>query len=947
MAMTSMWSPVINGLHQGSLVEVCGIDETVSPALKNGQRGQLTEYDDGKFGVVLLQTGEYVQLDPAHVRACSDLQKPGQGGDENSFDIIIGPRTKRHILGDEVGSCLAEKGFCVVKSIQDTPDLRNAHEALKEAEACGQFGRLAKEVEEGYLGRCGRAKVMWLNPEGDDFAMPDAVWSNDYKMTSIAEALQPFCDDIVGSLVTERTPALVCLTMNDKEEELYMRPDVDDQGLLDFYNTWSRSLVRIVHFMGPEAGLVTLEPKIDAPLRDLQPEYRISASSGTIVIVREDTLNFMYDEPDVGESSWMQCFLLNPEPTWTLDKFEEGGLMQIFGKVNDGPPPPSERPVAVLAIAIQAAANMVECHKEWCAYMAGTDGQLEQPISRFDYTPYYTDEVDNVSPGKSYVKHFSVQEGIDLFDNKVFEISNSEAQALDPQNRQVLEVGCTCLHAIGMTKKKANQNPTHASISVGCDKNEWVNMSWVPSSVATNNQLAICANRFSYVFNMKGGSYVCDTACSSSLIAAHLGKVNLLEVRWDPLEFHLGLGTNLTLTVFSFIGSSASHMLSASGRCLTFNATASGYNRGDGTAGFLMKCGEWEEDRLAYFRGSQIGNDGKSASMSAPNGPAQEKCIWGAVREAAMTPPESTVWECHGTGTSLGDPIEVGAVRKVQIKMPRLEPLMIATSKSNIGHLEGGAAAVAMVKCIMVVLKTKCAPTIHLKTLNPHLDHAAFDAIFITEPNPYKYTRGHCQVSSFGVGGTNGHAIFWGEDLSPVLALDPQKLLLAKLYRQTPTLIADGPNPADWDFSGPDFRSKPGDKYVISIEKDPITGEVPIRWIKADPTADRPEFYSVTGNHNDWAEDRMIEGDVPNVHYSDVEIPDAGALEFRFLVEGDQSRALGPIEHNCTRRTTPMDDVKKDCTTSWLVNGEPGDVVRIELLAPPLSPPVVNWLKGK
>ena len=123
-------------------------------------------------------------------------------------------------------------------------------------------------------------------------------------------------------------------------------------------------------------------------------------------------------------------------------------------------------------------------------------------------------------------------------------------------------------------------------------------------------------------------------------------------------------------------------MLSASGRCLTFNATASGYNRGDGTAGLLLKTGEHEEQRLAYFRGSQIGNDGRSASMSAPNGPAQEKCIWGAVREAMMTPPESTVWECHGTGTSLGDPIEVGAVRKVQIKMPRQEPLMVATSKS-------------------------------------------------------------------------------------------------------------------------------------------------------------------------------------------------------------------------------------------------------------------------
>merc|ERR1719353_169890 len=142
----------------------------------------------------------------------------------------------------------------------------------------------------------------------------------------------------------------------------------------------------------------------------------------------------------------------------------------------------------------------------------------------------------------------------------------------------------------------------HASVSVGCDKAEWLNMDGVPSSVATNNQLAIGANRFNYVFNLKGGSYVCDTACSSSLIATHLGKVNMLNHRWDPLEFHLA--------------------------CVTKNTSA---------------------------------------------------------------------------------------------------------------------------------------PTIHLKTLNPHLDHAAFDAIFTSEATKYMYPMGHCQVSSFGVGGTNGHAIMWGK----------------------------------------------------------------------------------------------------------------------------------------------------------------------------------------
>merc|ERR1711865_464103 len=243
----------------------------------------------------------------------------------------------------------------------------------------------------------------------------------------------------------------------------------------------------------------------------------------------------------------------------------------------------------------------------------------------------------------------------------------------------------------------------------------------------------------------------------------------------------------------------------------------------------------------------------------------------------------------------------------------------------------------------MVVVRTKCAPTLHLKTLNPHLDHAAFEAVYTTECNPFQYTRGHSQVSSFGVGGTNGHAIFWGEDLSPTLAIDPHKLLLSKLNRQMPILIADGPNPADWDFSGPDFKAKPGDKYFLSIEKDPITGETPIRWVKADPAEGLPEFYALAGSHNDWADDKMIEGEAPHFFYQELEIPSEGTIEFRFLVDGDQSKGLGPTEPNCTRRTAPMDSVKKDCTTSWLITGSPGDNVRIELLAPPLANPTVNW----
>lgn len=500
---------------------------------------------------------------------------------------------------------------------------------------------------------------------------------------------------------------------------------------------------------------------------------------------------------------------------------------------------------------------------------------------------------------------------------------------MDPMFRQVMEVGYLSCLQIGLTKKVANTQSTHASVSVGLDKQEWPSMP-VPTSVATNNQLAIVANRFNYVFNLKGGSFACDTACSSSLVAGHLGKVNLLEQRWDPLEWHIGLGVGLTLTVGSFIQGCAAHMLSPGGRCFTFNATANGYNRGDGTAAFIMKVGQHEDERYAFFRGSQIGQDGRSASMSAPNGPAQEKCVWGALREGKMSPPESTTWECHGTGTSLGDPIEVGAVRKVQVKHKRLEPLMIASSKSNLGHLEGSAAAIAMNKCILIVMNAVCLPTQHVKTLNPHLDHAAFDAVYCTEHTAYRYATGHCQVSSFGVGGTNGHAIFWGEKVEP--DVDFRKVFLRKIMRATPPITTEGTSdPACWDYRGLDYKAKEGDSYKVYLEKDAFTGEETVTFEKEEVKEDPAEFYSTTGNHNDWDSDQMQEGDVHGLFFQDIPVPDDGVLEFRILVDGNPEKNIGP-EETTSQRLTAIQGPSSELRTSWLINGTPGDVVRVEFL---------------
>ena len=230
----------------------------------------------------------------------------------------------------------------------------------------------------------------------------------------------------------------------------------------------------------------------------------------------------------------------------------------------------------------------------------------------------------------------------------------------------------------------------------------------------------------------------------------------------------------------------------------------------------ILKYGEYDSKGCVY-RASQVGQDGRSASLTAPNGPAQEEIIGRAIREARMTPPESTCWECHGTGTSLGDPIEIGAVRKIQRKVPRSEPLMMSSNKSNIGHLEGGAAMAAMVKSVLSVQHGQCLASLHVRQLNPHLEHTTFDAFFETERSSFAYERGHTQISSFGFGGTNGHCIFWGKRVGQQ---DVQALLLRRIAKMSPAEIRPvGNNPDDWEADLPEANPKAGGYLQGIMEK--------------------------------------------------------------------------------------------------------------------------------
>merc|ERR550532_2605446 len=189
---------------------------------------------------------------------------------------------------------------------------------------------------------------------------------------------------------------------------------------------------------------------------------------------------------------------------------------------------------------------------------------------------------------------------------------------------------------------------------------------------------AITSNRFSYSLNLRGACMTIDTACSSSLVCTHVSKLHLRFEEFEAMPASIVNGLNIMLYSGPFVGCCAAGMLSHEGRSFTFNATADGYARGELCGALIFKIKNYEEAKdqaLCCLAGSQANQDGRSASLSAPNGPAQEKCINAVLRESNLTPTEVDTFECHGTGPSLGDPIEVGAFRKVMSYTPRLEPM--------------------------------------------------------------------------------------------------------------------------------------------------------------------------------------------------------------------------------------------------------------------------------
>ncbi|MBR3771445.1 MAG: polyketide synthase dehydratase domain-containing protein, partial [Clostridium sp.] len=412
----------------------------------------------------------------------------------------------------------------------------------------------------------------------------------------------------------------------------------------------------------------------------------------------------------------------------------------------------------------------------WDNLIAGRDMVSEIPADRWDYHKYYGDPI--TERNKTNVKYAGFMRNVDKFDPAFFGISPLEAELMDPQQRIFLETTWNTILDAGYNPEDLSDSYTGVFVGVGgLDYLELIRESETDIQAQSSTGISHCLvpNRVSFFFNFHGPSEPVNTACSSSLVAIHNA---VRSIQRGECEQAIAGGVNVIASPSTFISFSKAGMLASDGKCKTFDKDANGYVRGEGSgAVMLKKLSKAKEDGdhiYAVVKGSAINHGGRAASLTAPNTKAQAELIVKAWKDAKVDPSTVTYIEAHGTGTSLGDPVEVNGLKKAfsilyQEAGKKIEPHTcgIGSVKSNIGHLETAAGIASVMKVVLAMQHKKIPKTIHFKEQNPYIDFTESPFYVVSAPEEWTCQRDEegleiprrAGISSFGFGGVNSHLV--------------------------------------------------------------------------------------------------------------------------------------------------------------------------------------------
>ena len=348
------------------------------------------------------------------------------------------------------------------------------------------------------------------------------------------------------------------------------------------------------------------------------------------------------------------------------------------------------------------------------------------------------------------------------FDAEFFGISAREARNLDPQHRLLLEVAWEALEDAALVPERLQDARVGAYIGLShLDYREWQTeepeFSW-----AMGNAMSFAAGRLAYTLGLTGPAMTVDTACSSSLVTVHLARQALLRGECDVA---LAGGANIIASAKMMELMTRSGLLAPDGLCKSFDARANGYARAEGSGIVVLKRYRdalRDNDRVhAVIQGSAVNQDGRSTSISAPSVLAQIALIKAALADAGLSPEDIGLLEAHGTGTALGDPIEMEAVLAALGSRPADRALYVTSVKSNLGHMEAAAGVAGLLKAVLCVKHRLVPPLVNFRTLNPRIDLGEAPIRLPTRAEPWvpEHSGAYAGVSSFGLSGTNAHVI--------------------------------------------------------------------------------------------------------------------------------------------------------------------------------------------
>mmetsp|Transcript_88089 Transcript_88089/g.161599 ORF Transcript_88089/g.161599 Transcript_88089/m.161599 type:complete len:1502 (+) Transcript_88089:79-4584(+) len=856
---------------------------------------------------------------------------------EDDCDMLWQPWRAGEIL-----DVLSQKGYCM---LQTDFELELREQAVEEAEKLPKWAdQWKQDTVAEYLGtdnctKCSYIAEEFLTVSDDDtqvaFVECEALMILE---SVIAEAMSAVSE---SQGLTPLGATMVRIPYADRRDKIDTKPvpienqDLEAGHVAEFLQFVRRRKLCILMLAECEGGEIELYTKDN--------DITLACKSNRMLIFCPDRMSYCY-RPE-GSSVAFQTFLLSDRIEWNPDmQMDHVGTRDEYTKFLgvDNVHIPGGMQAFVKSLALRAPGHSMTPALYWNMFCGCTDCGVEFPILRIDVDTYWQPNMDTFrTEAKSYTRHasFLTQEEFTSFDCKFFGYTEEETVIMVPGQRLQMEVGYECLYNQGFRRDTTvDRNIGIFSGDVGPD---WfnLNLTWNTMQGNTENLIAghygtatsMGYSRLAHFLDLKGPIMTCSTACSSSLVAmAHCHH----EMQ-DHGGKNIIFGIQQTLSAYCFIAFCFNTMLSSVGRCHTYNDTADGFMRAEGIGSTVIEQlpeSKSNSERLACVAGTFSNQDGRSASMTAPHGPSQMKLIKTSLKMSNLKGDEVNIAECHGTGTALGDPIEVGAIQTALGAAKRPVPFFMTSAKSIHGHMESGAGICGFTKCIIMMNASACAPNCHFKSINPNLLFDGFPCFVTDVLADVGFNSVCCGVSSFGATGSNARADVIGycsKGHRTVDACPAQKLEV--LTRPCPQCLGDmcylcGENVAKLSRTGGENRHR-----CCMVRSEGASYEVCslcfegkyhyIEDVKEDAKDDSTPEISISGTWTAWSKMEPMEAAEDGSYVYEAVLGETGCEQFRLHVGGKVDSAFFPVRANGDSSMHILGPQKIKDGACWMIDG--------------------------